>query len=236
MHGGCPLTPAAGVRGRGLTHLSCYSGDDSAPAPSPAGLGQPAAPPGRPRVPRPQTCSQDVLMAGLGGGRSARLIRRQCRRSLWEFAAPSRRSWVAGKGCISVPGMGGLRQGSPLWPRVRGWTEMCRAGSFLQGGGLCGPLMWESLLVLGAGGSGTVPGPGCAIELHRMKPVCVHTHIHTHAHMRTLIHTDTLIHTCTCARTHKYTQYTHACSCTHVHTHSHMCTHTLIHMHTYTRA
>ena len=107
MHGGCPLTPAAGVRGRGLTHLSCHSGDDSAPAPSPAGLGQPAAPPGRPRVPRPQTCSQDVLMAGLGGGRSAHLIRRQCRRSLWEFTAPSGRSWVAGKGCISVPGMGG---------------------------------------------------------------------------------------------------------------------------------
>lgn len=250
MHGGGQLTPAAGVRGRGLSHLSYHRADVGL---SPSSHFYSAWPSGCCSWPTPYPQTPDAWPGcryGLEGTSYPKAVHMEPLGDL----SPEQKQLVSQEVVHFSPWHWGLCQGSPSGPELRGQLKGAEQAPFCELG-LCGQLIWESLWVLDARGSRTGPGTGCVIEPHRMKPVCVCTHMHTHActHIHTHMHTCTSgciytrthmhrhvnMHSHTCVHTHMYTSAcAHACTectCTRIHSHmhrhtfTHVCAHTHIH-------
>ena len=149
--------------------------DDSVPTPTFAVLDHRAAP-----HPADLVSPTPDVTAGLSGGSEGTCPQKAVQTEPLEGLSPEQEWLVCGKGCISFPGVRGLESGKPPCGTGLGGELKCaeQAPSCKFEGS--GQLLWETLLVLDARGSRNIPGTGCAIERHRMKPArtCTHTHSH----------------------------------------------------------
>lgn len=229
------------MRGRGLSHLSYHRADVGL---SPSSHFYSAWPSGCCSWPTPYPQTPDAWPGcryGLEGTSYPKAVQMEPLGDL----SPKQKQLVSQEVVHFSPWHWGLCQGSPFGPELRGQLKGAEQAPFCELG-LCGQLIWESLWVLDARGSRTGPGTGCVIEPHRMKPVCVCTHMHTHActHIHTHMHTCTPgciytrthmhrhvnMHSHTCVHTYVHTRM---CTCMHrVHMHTHSLTHAQTHIHT----